>query len=158
VSEALEILTGANRILNERKLRGALVVSAPMALAAARLAVAEQSGGADRAAALATAKHACKRALEEGKILPFWLPTALRLHGTYEWLCGKPSAAQRWWQRSLTAAEKVSALHEFGLTLLELGRRTRRPAALRRAETCFLKLGAHLGVEEARRLLAAAEV
>jgi hypothetical protein len=61
----------------------------------------------------------------------------MRSQGTYEWLRGKPSAARKWWQRSLALAEKMGQRYDLGLTYLEMGRR--------------LDMGIH--VEQAKEIL-----
>jgi tetratricopeptide (TPR) repeat protein len=111
-------------------------------LAEAYLFAAEQRGQTEEADWLKKAKHACKDARKQGKAFRPGLPEAMRLQGTYEWLRGKPSAAQRWWQRSLALAEEMGQRYDKGMTYLEVGRRLGERAHLERAKAILADIGA----------------
>jgi len=67
---------------------------------------------------------------------------------------GKRAAAQRWWRRSLSSAEKQGQRYDLGLTHLEMGRRLGERAHLERAEAILGDVGAQLDLARARDLLA----
>jgi tetratricopeptide (TPR) repeat protein len=151
--DALQILENVAGMVAERKLRGIAIVSAPLALADAYLAVAEEARGGRRAELLKKARQACRAARRHAGAWRCWLPTAYRLQGTYEWLQCNPSAARRWWRQSILVAEELCLPHQLGLTFLEIGRRTDDAGSLIRAESILSQIGATLDLEEARQLL-----
>ncbi len=65
------------------------------------------------------------------------------MQGTYEWMRGKPGAAQKWWQRSLTAAEELGMRYEMGMVNLEKGKRLGERESLENAEAIFVNIGAN---------------
>ncbi len=127
-------------------------------LADAYLSAAEQCGQAEKADWLKTAKQACKDARKQGKAFRPGLPEAMRLQGTYEWLRGKPSAAQKWWQRSLSLAEEMGQRYDVGMAHLEMGRRLGERSHLECAATVLAEIGAEPGACRAREALGEASV
>lgn len=76
-------------------------------MAEVHLLIAEQGDELQRNMSLNKAKSMCHVALREGAKMRPKLPKAMRLQGTYEWLCGRPAAAQKWLQKGLTEAERM---------------------------------------------------
>jgi len=74
------------------------------------------------------------------------------MQGTQEWLKGKPGRAQRWWQRSLGAANALEARYELGLTYLEMGKFLKNFGHLETAESIFEELGARFDWVQAQKL------
>lgn len=116
------------------------------AMAEAYLVAAEQipSGKPERVEWMKRAGNACLAALKQGHTFRGRRPEALRLRGQYAWLQGKTAQAQRWWQKSLTAAETQEMPYELGMTYLEIGRRIGEGACLEKAEVIFDQIGAEL--------------
>ena len=75
------------------------------------------------------------------------------LQGRYEWLRGKPAAAQKWWRRSLALAEEMGQRYALGMTHLEMGQRLGERAHLERAEAIFAEIGAEWDLARAREAL-----
>jgi len=124
-----------------------------VSLAQAHLLAAEQTEGtAARAHELRKAKRACRVALRQGKFDRLSLVTAFRMQGTYEWLRGKSTKAQQWWQRSLEMAKGLHARYEEALTYLEMGKRMGESAYLKLAESILEEIGAKFDLTQARKL------
>jgi hypothetical protein len=49
------------------------------------------------------------------------VPGAYRFRGTYEWLRARPKRAERWWLKSIAAAEQQGLRFDLAESLLELG-------------------------------------
>ncbi|MBI4636203.1 MAG: AAA family ATPase [Candidatus Rokubacteria bacterium] len=153
LDEARGLLEETDQLIARWGVRGHQVASTHAGLAAAHLAMAEHLQGAERARALARAKWACRATLGIARAVRPTLPAVCRLQGTYEWLRGKPGAAQRWWRRSLAAAAAQGARWDEGATWLEIGRRLGTRADVERAHAILSQIGASPDVTEARRLL-----
>jgi hypothetical protein len=80
---------------------------------------------------------------------------AMRMKGTYEWLKGRLSSAEKWWQRSLKRAEELGMSYELGMTHLEMGQRLNDRSHLQKAEAIFTEIGAEFDLAQARKLLRA---
>jgi class 3 adenylate cyclase/tetratricopeptide (TPR) repeat protein len=133
---------------------GVSTVGVHVASAEALLAAAEQSAGSEKSKSMKEAQLACGRALKTAKAYyRCFVPEALRLRGTYEWLTTKPLAAQKWWMRSLCLANETGMRYESGMTHLEMGRRLKDLEHLRQAEAIFTEIGAEWDLAETRRLL-----
>jgi len=125
-------------------------------LAEVCLSAGERSTGGERAAWLKESKRRCDDALKSSRAsLRPLLPEAMRLKGTYEWLKRRPSAAEKWWNKSLGLADKMGMPHHSGLAHLEIGRRLKERAHLERAEAFFRRVGAESDLAETLRLLEA---
>jgi hypothetical protein len=100
------------------------------------------------------ARLACRRALKAANtyVRP-GVPEAMRHSGTYEWLNGKPSAARKWWLKSLRHAKEMGARYDLGMTHLEMGKRLNDREHLKQAEAIFAEIGADFDLAEARRLM-----
>ncbi|HUJ69906.1 MAG TPA: AAA family ATPase [Syntrophorhabdales bacterium] len=124
------------------------------AMAEACLCAAEASSGTERRRWLRESRRRCKDALRASRryFRPL-LPDAMRLQGTYEWLKGKPLAAEGWWERSLDAAEKMGMPHYSGLAHLEMGKRLGQGDRLKEAIAILGRIGAEFDLEEARKCL-----
>jgi len=122
-------------------------------LAEARLRKAEAAGTAGNADALKTAKSALKLSQKYSKRFKGGLPVALRLEGIYAFLEGNVSKAQKYWQRSLDAAEKMGARYELGATYLEFGKRCGKRNYLEQARDIFRETGASFDLEIVEGLL-----
>jgi class 3 adenylate cyclase/tetratricopeptide (TPR) repeat protein len=149
---AIAMLEEASTLADERGLKGHETTFAVGGLAEAYVAKAAGAHGHAQAAALKKAKRACRAALRQGRLFHGGAPSAMRCQGTYEWVRGKPAAARRWWERSLSIAHRLGAQYDVGMTSLEMGRRTADPALLKRAEAVFLEIGAELDLATTRRL------
>jgi hypothetical protein len=115
--------------------------------------VAEQAEPAERGAMLKKAKLACRRALKQCRLDRAALPSAYRLQGTYEWLRGKPEAAQKRWQHSVALAEELGARHDLGRAHLEMGTRMGNPVFLQQAEAIFRDIGANWNLAQVQELI-----
>jgi hypothetical protein len=158
LEEALSALQTSQQVCDEH--RAGWGTSTPLrnGLAEAYLVAAEQgtrlrpsAGGAW----LGRARRACREALKQGKAFRPGLPEAMRLRGTYEWLRGKPAAADKWWRRGLALAEEMGQPYDSGLIHLEMGKRLGERAHLERAEALLSEVGAAWDLARARELLAA---
>ena len=134
-------------------LGGDVYASLRNGLAEAYLLAAEQRDRTERVGWLKEAQRACRDALKQGKAFRPGLPEAMRLQGTYEWLRGRPAAAQKWWQRSLALAEEMGQRYDLGMTHLEIGQRLGERAHLGHAEAIFAEIGAEWDLARAREAL-----
>lgn len=125
----------------------------PLAFFATCLAAAEQGAGGHREEYLRRAKKACKEVLRSAKVYRSCLPEAMMLQGKYEWIKGKPSSAQEWWEKSIKAGEEMGTRYSLGMTHFEMGRRLKDLGHLRQAEAIFTEIGAEWDLSETRRLL-----
>jgi hypothetical protein len=153
MEEALKVLEETNRNFSELGLKGHFVSFARNALAAAHLAVAEQTGGVKNASTLKKCRTACKRAVKECKSYAWAFPEAHRLQGTYYWLKGNTNAAVRWWDSSLQGARGLETIYELGLTYVEMARRMKDSSHLKEAETIFKDIGATLDLSQTLELM-----
>ncbi len=112
------------------------------AVATCTLAIAERADGTARPQALADARRSTRDALGCARHMPLWLPQALRLHGTAQWLAGNVSSAQAHWRESLRLAEQYDFPIEAARTRLEMGDRLSDAALVERARDVFLQKGA----------------
>jgi tetratricopeptide (TPR) repeat protein len=122
-------------------------------LAEAYLLATEQSDRPERADWLKKAQNACQAALKQSKAFRPAKSAAMRLQGTYEWLSGKPTAAQKWWHKSLAEAERIGLRYDEGMTHLEMGQRLGESAHLEKAESIFAEIGAGRDLAGTRQLL-----
>src|SRR4030067_3400461 len=83
------------------------------------------------------------------------LPEPMRLLGKYEWLMGRPSFAEEWWQKSLKTAEEMGMRYALGMTHLEMGQRLKDRYHLEKAEAIFSEIGAEFDLSQTRKLLEA---
>ena len=125
----------------------------PLELFKTYLAVAEQGAGARKEEYLRKTKRACKEVFKAARVYRVCLPEAMMLQGRHEWIRGKSSSAQAWWDKSIKAAEKMGARYDLGMTHLEMGRRLKDREHLTQAETIFAEIGAAFDLREAQRLL-----
>jgi tetratricopeptide (TPR) repeat protein len=123
------------------------------ALSEANLMAAEQSEGDQRELHFRKAKRAISEEMKDGKGFGTGLPEALRHRGTYEWLKGRKTSAQKWWARSLTAAEIRGMRYQTALSHLEAGIRLQDRGHLHKAESMFAGTGADWDRERTRGLL-----
>ncbi len=77
----------------------------------------------------------------------------MRHQGNLEWLRGRPAAARKWWQQSLTAAEAIGTRYDVGMAHLELGKCLRERAHLEQAEAILSAIGAERDCARAREQL-----
>lgn len=68
------------------------------------------------------AKQACKSLRSYARVFPIGQPRACLWQGQFEWLSGRPRAAQQWWQKGLAAAERLAMPFDVGLAHYEIGR------------------------------------
>jgi class 3 adenylate cyclase/tetratricopeptide (TPR) repeat protein len=144
LGQALTALEAGRQLYDERKSsHGGSMMWLPFwnSLAEACLLAAEQGDESDRAGWLEKAGRACQDGLRQGKAYRGVMPEAMRLRGTYEWLRGRPKAAQKWWRRGLALAEEMGQRHDLGLTHLEMGRRLGERTHLERAAAILDEIG-----------------
>ena len=110
--------------------------------AVVRVAMAERADAAARPAALAQAGAACKAALACARLMPLWLPEALRAQGNLSWLEGNGAAANQHWRESLEVAEQAAFPIDRGLTLMAMGTRLGDADLLNQAAQLFRQTGA----------------
>ncbi|MGD0237064.1 MAG: hypothetical protein ABSC55_21340, partial [Syntrophorhabdales bacterium] len=135
---------------------GAWNVTVHNGLAEAFLAAAEQSTGSEKSKSMKDAHLACRKAVKCAKAYArYGVSEAMRHRGTYEWLATKPTAAQKWWMRSLSLANDTGMRHQSGVTHLEMGRRLKDLEHLGQAEMIFAGIGAEWDLAETQRLLEA---
>ena len=106
------------------------------------LALADRPGGASRDAELREARRACRTGLRFARQMPGWLPEALRLHGTLEWLSGDPAGAEALWRESIEVADNSGFPIERARTLLEMGHRKGARDLVDQAAEVFRQTGA----------------
>lgn len=121
LDEALAVLEETSALAAERRLRTFASTDLLKALAVATLAAAGRSGAGR--AELRRAREACDALARQRRLDRSAEPAALRLRGTYLWLCGRRRAAVRQWRRSEAAAERTGQPYELAWTRLEWGRR-----------------------------------
>jgi hypothetical protein len=164
LDEALQVLAQGERLAESKPHLRTIwnthfwTIGATIKLAAAerRMETGGETSGSDegsRREALELARVACKDAracvrLYRGAAVP-----AYRAQGTYEWLCGRRRAAQRWWRRSLRAGGKLGYDYELALTSLEVGARLGSRAHLEAADGLLTEMGAEYDARQARSLL-----
>jgi class 3 adenylate cyclase/tetratricopeptide (TPR) repeat protein len=113
----------------------------------------EHGEASERVSHLNNAKRACQTATKAMAKCPLHSPQAMRLQGAYEWLIGKPTTAQKWWQKSLAQAERMGLRYDLGKTHLEMGQRLGERAHLEKAEMIFAEIGAELDLAKTKELL-----
>ena len=154
-AEALEVLRVTEDYQNKHHMKH-YFISAFLhnGLAEVCLSAGEKSSGGERAMRLKESKRHCDEALKSSKALfrPL-LPEAMRLKGTYEWLKRRPSAAEKWWNKSLSLADKMGMPYHSGLAHLEMGRHLKDLEHLRQAEAIFTEIGAEWDLAQAQKLL-----
>ena len=122
-------------------------------LAEAYLFAIEHGAPSEKSTWLNKAKRACRAATKYSSVCQPLVPKSMRLQGTYEWLSGKPTAAQRWWQKSLAEAERMGLRYDLGEIYLEMGTRLSERTYLEKADAVFAGIGAQLELAKARELL-----
>jgi tetratricopeptide (TPR) repeat protein len=127
-------------------------------IAEAYLLAVEQTVKPEKGYWLKKAGTACQEALRQGKPYRGLMVEAMRMKGTYEWLKGRLSSAEKWWQRSLKRAEELGMSYELGITHLEMGKRLKDRNHLENAEAIFSEIGAEFDLAQTRKLLEAATV
>jgi tetratricopeptide (TPR) repeat protein len=143
LDDALAAVGKALEIIKVEELRSEFDrVEALTALAQVNLALADRLEGSPRRAVMRDARRACRNALRSARQMPGWLPEALRLQGTSDWLFGNQAAAHKRWRESLTVAEKFAFPVERARTLLEIGYRTGDIDLIQQAAEVFRQSGA----------------
>ena len=153
LQEAIDLLEAGLQLSTARGFRGYHVSLPRLPLAEAYLAMAERAEDGETGGWLRKAKQACRVALKQGQVTVVAAPSAARFQGTYEWLRGKPSNAQKWWQRSLIMSERLGARYESGMTYLEMGKRMGKREYLERAEAIFTEIDSRWYLAQARECL-----
>ncbi len=135
-----------------------LTAAAHVALARAQASTGGSGSGgsgSSRQPAAEAALQASRRAVRCTRRMPLWLPQALRVQGSAQWLAGKEAAARRSWEESLALAEASGFPIEAALARLEMGRHLVRPELIAQAVEAFGKAGAHLHQAQALHAQAA---
>ncbi len=152
--QALAELEKCRRVKTERRVINSYSdVTTLNNMAETYLWLAEQGGELQKNMSLKKAKSTCHAALREGAKMHPKLPKAMRLQGTYEWLRGKHAAAQKWWQKSLTEAERMGLQYDVGMVHLEMGQRLGERAHMEQAEAISAEIGAELDLAKAREFM-----
>ncbi len=145
LDEALSTLEPALVVIKEQQFgRPFDKIEVLTAAATFRLAVAEQAKGDAYAAALRDAQRACQDALICARRMPLWLPQALRLQGTAQWLAGDRSGAQGHWRESESLAQQYAFPIERARTWLERGDRLGDVSLIERSGAVFREAGAQV--------------
>ncbi|NOX62272.1 MAG: AAA family ATPase, partial [Chloroflexi bacterium] len=106
-SQARKTLTAAKEVVSEHEVRGDALGKYRIAAFEAALWAAEHQTDA-RSRWLRAAKQAMRETLRETRTFRPSEPEVWRLCGRYEWLRGRPDAAQKWWEKSLKRAEALN--------------------------------------------------
>lgn len=110
-------------------------------LASAHLTAAENNYLGEGAEWLKKARRSCREAMKLSRNFVPSAPEAMRLQGTLEWMRRKPTAAEKWWQRSLLKAEELGQPFDQACTYMEIGRRLSEQETLEKALRIFTELG-----------------
>jgi tetratricopeptide (TPR) repeat protein len=153
LQQAISALLDSERVYVERVVGWGTSGALRNGMAEAYLLAAEQGVGAEKAGWLTKARDACREALKQGKAFRRELPLAMMLQGRFEYVRGKPAAAQRWCQRSLALAKQMEQIYDVGRVHLEIGRRLGQRSHLERAEAIFSNLGAAWDLARTREAL-----
>ena len=124
------------------------------ASAMVHLAFADRQEGALRKASIGAARRACTKSLKYARVMPGWLPEALRLQGTCEWLSGNEAAALKNWHESIALAGKFGFPVERARTWLEMAQRTADGGLARQACESFRHAGANVFLAFAQNCVA----
>jgi class 3 adenylate cyclase/tetratricopeptide (TPR) repeat protein len=149
VSEAITLLEDAAALTAQHQVRTFYATQARISLAEAYLSAAE----AGDAAAMSKARSAMNRSMTQGRTDIEARPPAFRVKGTLCWLDGRQQEARSAWGRSLAWARDTGGRYDEGLTLVEIGRRTRDRDAVDRAVTVFEQVGAREEMQHALDLM-----
>ena len=143
LDDGLGVLGEALHIIKVEKMRSAFdQVEFLTGLALVNLAIADRLEGSPQRAAMRDARRACRKAVRLARQVPGWLPEALRLQGTSDWLSGNQATALKRWRESIAVAERFAFPIERARTLLEIGHRTGDIAFIEEASQVFRKFGA----------------
>jgi tetratricopeptide (TPR) repeat protein len=155
LDDARAVVGEALRIIKAEKLSLPFdQVEVLTALATVNLALVDRLEGAPPRTAVRDARRACHKALRCARLMPGWLPEALRLQGTSDWLSGNQAAAQKRWRESIAVAEKSAFPIERARTLLEIGHRTGDIDLIEQASEVFRQTGARVFLAFALHCLA----
>jgi class 3 adenylate cyclase/tetratricopeptide (TPR) repeat protein len=149
IARAIVLLEETETMIAEQKVRGFFCTEPCLALADAYITAAEQAAESEQGALAARARHACRAARKQAKLDRPGLPDAQRLTGRERWLSGQRRSARKWWDRSLTSAERMGAAYEVALTRVTIGRWTDNAIELERGESALASMQARLA--EAKR-------
>jgi len=152
LDKSLEILTDTDNYRATYRVKG-INSLLEIGFLEAYLAAAQQAVEKGKEEWLRKAKRACKEALRSTKLMRYNSPLAMRLQGTCDWLIGKPSSAEEWWQKSLKAAEEMGMRYDLGMIYLEMGMRQKDRTHLEKAEAIFAEIGAEWDLGQTRKLL-----
>ena len=153
---ALKILESSQEVLSTQ---GVVIEKAILGngFSETYFAFAERSAGKDRQAWLKKAKRSCSYSLKAARIYRPPLADAMLFQGRYEWLKGKSSSAQKWWEKALEETLRKGDLYEQGIVHLEIGSRLGDRSHLEQAEMLFEQIGAEFDLVQARNSLISAE-
>lgn len=139
------------RLLKQASVRIAPSFDSYSNVAHVYLALWEKSGTQHEKSELkALAQQACNALHRFARTYPIARARALLWQGLYDWLDGKPRSAQKNWQKSLAAAQRLSMPYDEALTYREIGRHatgSERDLNLARANEIFGRLGVALETE-----------
>ena len=143
LDEAAAILSEALKVMAREKLGKPFdQVELLTAVATCSLAQAEVAQLEARPAARRQAARDADKAVRCARHQPGWLPQALRLQGTADWLNGRQASAERRWRESLMLSERFAFPLERARTLLEMGERLAQLEPIEQASEVFRRLGA----------------
>lgn len=139
------------RLLRQASVRIAPSFDSYSNVAHVYLALWENSGTQrEKSEMKALAKQALDALHKFARTYPIARARSLLWQGLYDWLDGKPRSAQKNWQKSLSAAQKMSMPYDEALVYREIGRHaagSERDLNLARANEIFGRLGVALTVE-----------
>jgi class 3 adenylate cyclase/tetratricopeptide (TPR) repeat protein len=143
LDEATTVLREAQAVMVAEQLTKPFDQIEPLtAVATCTLARAEHLQGAARDPVLREAGQDCRKALRSARRQSGWLPEALRLQATLDWLCGRHDEARKGWHESAAMAERFGFPNELARTLMEMGARSGDIGAIEKAQQVFAGTGA----------------
>jgi tetratricopeptide (TPR) repeat protein len=148
LEEALVKAQDLERMLLEYRTTQYLCVPSHNAVTETYLRQAEKSHGADKDYWIQRAGLASKRGLKQCKACYLVRPEALRLHGIFKWITGKPKSAKRCWKKALAIAEGAGQRYDAAQILREMGTRLHDRECLEKAEHIHAELSAELPVRD----------
>jgi tetratricopeptide (TPR) repeat protein len=148
---ALQALEEAYRLLEEAGATiGYSATQALWYLAEYRLQAMEGEGGPTSAA---DADHATRALVRNSRRVPLAAPAAGRARGTFEWLRGRHRAAERWWSKSRSDAERIGIPYQLASVEFDAGRLSHDRERVEHAIAIFADLGAELDALKASEVL-----
>ena len=151
--EAEVVLEEGRRLCGEHRVQYHNAVPVLAGLVEVYLHAAEQTEEPVKRQWLEKAARASEAALKNARRFRPGLAEAMRLRGTYEWLRGSTTSAQKWWQRSIGLATQLGIRYDLGMAHLEMGLRLHDRVHLERAEATLASIDSAWDATRAREAL-----